>query len=157
MTGVRRTLFRDLTVGECRSVLTKHNTGRLAFTFHDRVDIETINYVVIDDATLAFRTVPGSKVDAFRHHPWVAIEIDEVKGLQEWKSVVVHGTIYPVSDVGTPYDRATYTRVMKGLRYLMPSAKRDDDPPADRPIALAFHIDRLRGREAKSSRTKEAP
>ena len=151
MTDIKRTSFRDLTADECRSVLAKHNVGRLAFTFHDRVDIEPINYVVINEETLAFRTVPGSKVDVLSHHPWVAFEVDDVKGLQEWTSVVVHGTMYPVIAGGSPHIRAMHARVVSALRELQPPGQRNANPLADRPIALCLHIDRLTGREAKAA------
>jgi nitroimidazol reductase NimA-like FMN-containing flavoprotein (pyridoxamine 5'-phosphate oxidase superfamily) len=150
MADTKRTVFRDLDAGECRWMLRSHNVGRLAFTFNDRVDIEPINYVVIDDDTLAFRTVEGSKVDVLRHHPWVAFEIDEVKELLDWRSVVVHGTIYHVTRDAGEHDRAMFARVVDRLRELVPPGNPDADPLADRPIALCLHIDRLTGREAKT-------
>lgn len=156
MAGLKRTVVRDLSDYDCRAVLRKNSVGRLAFTFHDRVDIEPINYAVIDDETIAFRIAPGSRVDVLRHHPWVAFEVDELKGLEEWKSVVVHGSVYEVTDSGTPQERASYARVVKGLRYQMPSVTHDADPRVERPIVLGLHIDALRGRLAKSSSKTEA-
>ncbi len=148
---MKRTIFRELSPDECRALLKKHNVGRLAFTFHDRVDIEPINYVVVNEETIAFRTGPGSKVDVLRHHPWVAFEVDDVEGLQQWKSVVIHGTIYPVTRHGAEHDRAMHARVVKRLRDLLPpGSAHDADPLAERPIALCLHIDRLTGREAKT-------
>jgi nitroimidazol reductase NimA-like FMN-containing flavoprotein (pyridoxamine 5'-phosphate oxidase superfamily) len=38
--------FRELTDQESRSFLSGHNAGRIAYSFHDRVDIQPIPYVV---------------------------------------------------------------------------------------------------------------
>jgi nitroimidazol reductase NimA-like FMN-containing flavoprotein (pyridoxamine 5'-phosphate oxidase superfamily) len=156
MADLKRIVFRDLSANECRAVLAKNRVGRLAFTFHERVDIEPINYVVVDDETLAFRVVPGSRVDVLRHHPWVAFEVNELIGLEEWKSVVVHGAAYAVTDSGTAQERASYARVAKAMRYQLPAETHDADPLAERPIVLSLHIDALRGRLAKSSSNREA-
>ncbi|MBL0173053.1 MAG: pyridoxamine 5'-phosphate oxidase family protein [Gemmatimonadaceae bacterium] len=64
----------------------------MAFTFHDRVDIEPIHYV-FEDGHIFGRTKFGTKVSVLAHHPWVAFEVDEVDGLHAWQSVVVHGQI----------------------------------------------------------------
>ena len=37
--------FRALTAAECEKVLSRNHVARLAFSFHDRVDIEPVHYV----------------------------------------------------------------------------------------------------------------
>ena len=61
------------------ALLGAHHVGRIAFTFHDRVDIEPISYVYADGSIYG-RTSPGTKLATVRHHPWVAFEVDEVEG-----------------------------------------------------------------------------
>jgi nitroimidazol reductase NimA-like FMN-containing flavoprotein (pyridoxamine 5'-phosphate oxidase superfamily) len=144
-THVRHTEFRGLDADECRVILARHNVGRLAFTFHDKVDIEPINYVMLDN-DLVFRTVPGSKVDVLEHHPWVAFEVDEVDGLSEWRSVVAHGTIYRIENNAA--GRPEYDRAVEQLRALLPPGS-TEHPLAARPIPLRLHVAYTTGREAR--------
>ena len=73
-------VFRALERRECEAVLARNRVGRLAFSFHDRVDIEPIHYVYAD-GVLYGRTAPGSKLTTIEHHRWVAFEVDDVEGL----------------------------------------------------------------------------
>jgi nitroimidazol reductase NimA-like FMN-containing flavoprotein (pyridoxamine 5'-phosphate oxidase superfamily) len=40
--------FRALDQAEIESLLARNHVGRLAFTFHDHVDIEPVSYVYAD-------------------------------------------------------------------------------------------------------------
>jgi nitroimidazol reductase NimA-like FMN-containing flavoprotein (pyridoxamine 5'-phosphate oxidase superfamily) len=141
--------FRDLTPAECEAMLTRHHVGRLAYTFHDRVDVEPIAYVFAKRA-LVFRTAPGSKLETLAHHPWVALEIDEVKGLFDWRSVVVHGTVYALRDTGDDSQRSTYRAAVRSLRRLVPNTLREGDPVPFRSVVMRLHLDRVTGRAAWS-------
>jgi nitroimidazol reductase NimA-like FMN-containing flavoprotein (pyridoxamine 5'-phosphate oxidase superfamily) len=143
-----RPVVRELTADECQTVLARNNVGRLAFTFHDRVDIEPINYVIVDH-DMVFRTVPGSKVDVLEHHPWVAFEVDEVEGLLQWRSVVVHGTIYHPTETGTAAERAAYDKAVAKLWALVPPGS-NEHPLASRPVVLRLHVNHITGREART-------
>jgi nitroimidazol reductase NimA-like FMN-containing flavoprotein (pyridoxamine 5'-phosphate oxidase superfamily) len=139
------TIFRDLSRDECLAILGRHDVGRLAFTFHDRVDIEPLNYVMVD-GDLAFRTVPGSKVDVLRHHPWVAFEVDEVDGINAWSSVVVHGTIYLLRAAGSPDERRAYDAAVERIREITPTGASKGES-----VLLRLHVERLTGREARAT------
>src|SRR5690349_15736001 len=80
--------FRELPRDECDALLARNHVGRVAFSFHDRVDLEPVHYVYAE-GWIHGRTAPGAKVAVLRHHPWVAFEVDEVEGLFDWQSVVV--------------------------------------------------------------------
>src|SRR6478752_7743534 len=56
-----------------------HGKGT-CYAFHDRVDIEPINYVYADGWVYC-RTSVGVKLDTMERHRWVAFEVDEVRGL----------------------------------------------------------------------------
>jgi uncharacterized protein len=150
MTSSRRApFFRDLTPKECDTMLARHRVGRLAYTFHDRVDIEPIAYVYTKRA-LVFRTAPGSKLETLAHHPWVALEIDQVKGLFDWRSVVVHGTVYILQGAGTDAERRAYRSAMRLLRRLVPGTLGKTDPVPFRSVVVKLHVDRVSGRLARS-------
>jgi nitroimidazol reductase NimA-like FMN-containing flavoprotein (pyridoxamine 5'-phosphate oxidase superfamily) len=130
-------------------MLARHTVGRIAYTFRDRVDIEPIGFVYTDGA-LVFRTAPGSKIETLAHHPWVALEIDEVEGVFDWHSVVVHGTTYVLSETGNEAELRAYLAAVTALRRLVPATFDDADPVPFRSIVVKLHIDHITGRAARS-------
>jgi nitroimidazol reductase NimA-like FMN-containing flavoprotein (pyridoxamine 5'-phosphate oxidase superfamily) len=141
--------FRDLTRTECVEMLARHHVGRLAYTFHDRVDVEPIGYVYAD-RVLVFHTAAGSKLETLAHHPWVALEIDEVVGPFNWRSVVVHGTTYVLREAGSEANVRAYRAAVKSLRRLVPETLREGDPVPFRTVVVKLHVDRMTGRMARS-------
>ena len=133
-------------------MLARHNVGRIAYTFRDRVDVEPIGYVYADGA-LVFRTAPGSKIETLAHHPWVALEIDEVEGVFDWRSVVVHGTTYVLQETGNEAELRAYLSAVTSLRRLVPATFGDGDPAPFRSVVVKLHIDHITGRAARSEET----
>lgn len=142
--------FRELTRDECDALLARNHVGRVAFTFHDRVDIEPVHYVFAD-GWLHGRTAPGGKVAVLRHHPWVAVEVDEVKGLFDWRSVVVHGSVYIPDPEGSPSDREAHAATLAHLRKLVPDTLSPSDPAPTRLLLFRIHVDSVTGRAAQET------
>jgi nitroimidazol reductase NimA-like FMN-containing flavoprotein (pyridoxamine 5'-phosphate oxidase superfamily) len=132
------------------ALLTRHHVGRLAFSFHDDVDIEPVHYVYADQV-LYMRTAPGHKLATLAHHRWVAFEVDEVENLFDWRSVVVHGAVYVVEAGTTPESRAIHARTLARLQELVPALFTADDPAPERTILLRLHVDRMTGRAATTA------
>ena len=141
--------FRDMDAREVEQLLTRNHVGRLAYTFHNRVDIEPISYVHVD-GVIYMRTSPGSKLATLAHAPWVAFEVDEFEGPFDWRSVVAHGTIYVLEDSGSPLNRASYRVAVQHLRTLIPDALGSHDPTPDRTVVIQLRPDVFVGREASS-------
>jgi nitroimidazol reductase NimA-like FMN-containing flavoprotein (pyridoxamine 5'-phosphate oxidase superfamily) len=145
--------FRTLDRSECEAILERNVVGRIAFSFHDRVDIEPLHYVY-DGAWLFGRTSPGSKLTTLQHSQWVAFEVDEIEGLFDWRSVVVHGAVYVVSAEGSESEAEALRRGIAMLRRLIPETGSADDPVAFRTVVFRLHIDRLTGRMASTATPK---
>lgn len=150
----REVSFRDLTPQEMERLLKRTHVGRLAFTLHDRVDIEPIHFV-FQDGALYGRTEPGTKLRILAQHPWVALEIDEVDGPFDWQSVVVKGTVYLVEQGEAPQLADAYERALRAIRTLMPEAFTPDDPVPTRTALLRLHIHEMHGRAAESESRRE--
>lgn len=151
MTTHKRPTFSELSREDAIALLTRHHVGRLAFTFHDRVDIEPISYVYSDGWVYA-RTSPGTKLTTVQHHPWVAFEVDEVEGRFDWESVVVRGTVYFLDPSGGGPDREAYDLALRVLKGADADAFTDEDPTPHRQTVFRFHADELTGRRAVSGR-----
>jgi uncharacterized protein len=141
--------FFELPRDEAIDLLARHNTGRLAFSFHDRVDIEPISYVY-DDGWIYVRTSPGTKLTTMAHHPWVAFEVDEVRHRLDWRSVVVRGAIYLINPERSEKDREEYDAALQRLRTIDADALAESDATPQRRAVLRIHVDEITGRGAGS-------
>jgi nitroimidazol reductase NimA-like FMN-containing flavoprotein (pyridoxamine 5'-phosphate oxidase superfamily) len=140
--------FSTLDERDCRALLARNRVGRIAFSFHDRVDIQPIHYVY-DSDWLVGRTSVGSKLTRLAHQPWCAFEVDEVHGLFEWASVVVHGSFRMLDpEIGQP---DLYNRALAKLQQLVPGTFTEHDPAPQRAILFAIRIDEISGRAARIS------
>ena len=139
--------FRILGRTACASLLGRNTVGRLAFSLHDRVDIEPLHYV-FDGGWLYGRTSPGSKLLTIPHNHWVAFEVDEIDGVFDWRSVVVHGALYVVSPDVTARERRAWDRGIQLLRCVVPDTGAPTDPVPFRTVVFRIHADEMTGRAA---------
>jgi nitroimidazol reductase NimA-like FMN-containing flavoprotein (pyridoxamine 5'-phosphate oxidase superfamily) len=135
---------------EIDALLERHNVGRIAYTFRDRVDVEPINYV-FRDGWIYLRTGPGSKLTTLARHPWVAFEVDEVDGPFDWRSVVVHSTVYELTPGGTEAQARIYDEAVELLRSLVPATFTEEDPVPHRNVILRMKVDEVTGRLSTTS------
>lgn len=142
--------FHELDRTKCEVILSRNQLGRIAFSFHDRVDIEPIHYVQSGE-WLYVRTSPGAKLLTLAHNRWVAFEVDEVAGVFDWRSVVVRGSAYMLDPHGTEQDRRAHSDGVQLLRAVVPQTFREDDPVPFRDLLLRIHIDEMSGREATTA------
>ncbi len=141
--------IRDLTRDECTALLARNNVGRIAFSFHDRVDIEPIHFVY-DSGWLYGRTSQGTKLTTIEHHRWVAFEVDEVQGLFDWQSVVVKGAFYIAGPDDPIHHDVAFARGVELLRSLLPQTLTSADPVPFRRWIFRIHLDEVTGRESRS-------
>lgn len=144
-----RPRFRELDAAECTDLLQRHNVGRMAFARKDVVDIEPIHYVY-DDGWLYGRTQPGTKIEVLTHHRWIALEVDEIDALFDWRSVVVKGGFYLLRREGSTQEQEIYDKGVEILRRLVPETLTPDDPLPERAILFRIHINEMFGRAAST-------
>lgn len=150
MATVTSPQFHELTTQECHALLTSNNVGRLAFTMHDRVDIQPINYVS-DGEWIFGRTSEGAKLATLLHNPWCAFETDVVHDLFDWSSVVVKGTFTILEPtIGSVHSLHTYQRAEMLLRKLVPGAFSTHDPVPHRTIIFGIFCREITGRGSRT-------
>lgn len=143
--------FRELSHDEIEGVLSRNIVGRMAFAFHDRVDIQPIHYVY-ERGWLYGRTSPGNKIATLRHNQWVAFEVDEVSDVFEWRSVVIHGSFWLLRPRGTPHSVEVWKRAVSLLGHIVPGTLTEDDPVGFRQIVFRVAVADVSGREARQTR-----
>jgi nitroimidazol reductase NimA-like FMN-containing flavoprotein (pyridoxamine 5'-phosphate oxidase superfamily) len=130
-------------------LLAEHHIGRIAFTFRDRVDIEPISYVYADGWIYA-RTSPGTKLTVVSHHPFVAFEIDDIRSATDWRSVVVHGTIYFIDPDRSDEDRAAHEEALSQLRRIDADILTEHDAAPHRVQLFRIYVDEVTARSARA-------
>jgi len=138
--------FSELSDEQARRLVARNHVGRLAFSLHDRTDIQPVNYVY-DDGWIFGRTQIGSKLVTLSHHPFCAFEVDEVRDIFDWDSVVMRGSFSILDPELSSPDR--YERALAKLRELIPAALSPSDPVPDRMILFGVYVDEINGRSAR--------
>jgi uncharacterized protein len=86
-----------LSTEEIQEVLTRGRVGHLACSLGDQPYIVPINYAHDGDCLYSFSS-PGRKIDVMRSQPRVCIQVGEICGPSDWRSVVVDGLFEEVTD-----------------------------------------------------------
>jgi len=140
--------IRPLAPGECVEVIARNRVARIAYAFERRVDILPVHYVH-DGAWLYGRTSVGSKLEHWAHSHWVAVEVDEVRGLFDWVSVVAHGSVHLLRADAHDAEAAAWEHAVGVLRRLLPATGTAFDPVPERVVVFRIHVDELSGRECR--------
>jgi uncharacterized protein len=143
-----RPRFSVLTPEECERLLARNNVGRLAYARGAVIDVVPLHYVY-HDGWLYGRTSPGTRLRTVGEKWWpVAFEVDEVDGLFQWRSVVVHGGFYPIPADGTEPEQAEWRRGVELLRELIPGTFTAHDPVPHRTVLFRIAVQEVSGRAA---------
>jgi nitroimidazol reductase NimA-like FMN-containing flavoprotein (pyridoxamine 5'-phosphate oxidase superfamily) len=142
-----RPVIRALSQRECIALLSRNRVGRLAFTFHDQVDIQPLHYVY-EAGWIYGRTSEGAKLTTLAHYRWVAFEVDEVRDTFDWASVVVHGSFHRLEPESAPADAATAVRAIHLLRTIVPDTLTAEDPVPFRTVFFRIAVGETTGRIA---------
>lgn len=140
--------IRRLDKEECEQILSRNHVGRIAYAWKNHVDIQPLHYVY-DGQWLYGRTSPGTKMDVTGDQWWpVAFEVDEVEGVFQWRSVVVHGGFYAIDENGPEWEEASFNRGVDLLRELIPETFTPGDPVPFRTVVFRIAVQEISGREA---------
>lgn len=143
-----RPIIEVLDRPSCERFLRKQHVGRIAYTFRNRVDIEPLHYVY-SKGKIYGRTSVGTKISTIAHSHWVAFEVDDVREMFTWESVVVHGTFHILSDEGSDIDKAVWRGARAALKRLLPDSWTPRDPVPHRTILFQIHVEEMTGRRAR--------
>jgi uncharacterized protein len=155
MSTATRPHFGDLDDAAIREVLARNHVGRVAFARENQIEILPVHYVYADEWIYG-RTAPGSQLEQLGEHWWpVAFEVDEIDGLFDWRSVVVHGGLYVIPPEGAGWERDAWMTGIGMLRKLMPDALREDDPVPFRSRLFRIAVQRVTGKKAASGSPAE--
>ena len=87
-----KTIIKNLEIDECFQLLGQSYIGRLAFIRSARPYITPITYFHdVEEKCILSYSSEGNKIEAMRNYNSVSFQVDEIKSIQNWRSVIVHG------------------------------------------------------------------
>ncbi len=90
--------LRELSYAECRALLVRQQTGRVAVATPDGPHIIPLNFSVVDES-IVFRTTPFSVLATYGRNAKLAFEVDHFRDEQQFGwSVVARGRADVVTD-----------------------------------------------------------
>jgi hypothetical protein len=84
-------MLGELTKSEIEEVLTSNVVGRIGCTARNTVYVVPVTYAY-DGESVFGHTVEGMKIEFLRENPECCFEVDVVKDLADWVSVIAWGT-----------------------------------------------------------------
>ena len=102
-----------------------------------------INYV-FEDRSILSHSLPGRKLTAMREHPRVCVQVDDIKDLCNWQSVIVYGRYEEITE---PTERA---RALNCLLSLFPNLTPvesliAEDAASPAPVVFRIRVDSIAG------------
>ncbi len=82
---------------EIDKVLKNEVVGRIGCSLNDKIYIVPISYA-FDGNNIYAHTFEGLKVEAMRKNPEVCFEVDDIKNMGNWQSVIAWGRYEEISD-----------------------------------------------------------
>lgn len=94
-------MIKDLNSEESIELLSKNYIGRLAYILGKTPYIIPITYYYNgqEDNSIISYSLEGHKIDAMRKKQLVALQVDEVASVTQWKSVLIHGEFEELSGI----------------------------------------------------------
>jgi uncharacterized protein len=128
---------------ESLSLLRGKRLARLGCIAGAEPYVVPINYVFEDRSVLS-HTLPGRKLAAMREHPRICVQVDDIKDLYTWKSVIAYGRYEEISE---PDERS---RALNCLLSLFPNltpveSRIAEDAGSPPPVVFRIRIDSLTG------------
>lgn len=140
---------------ECEALLKRQDVGRLAFALQDRVGIVPVHYVY-DEGWIYGRTEPEGKLVPILRNRRVAFEVDEIRGMFSWESVVVHGSLYLIEADTDEKEKAAHDKAVQLLRRILPTTLGKADPVPFRDQLFRIAVSEMTGRFATLGGTRVA-
>ena len=108
---------------EIEQLLSTRIFGHLGCSYSGRNYVVPVNYFYRDSVIYA-HSGPGEKIEMMRNNPEVCFQVEDIRTIFRWKSVIAWGTFEEITD------EDERQRVMQGLIHrIMPLTSNPDEHP----------------------------
>ncbi len=85
-------IIKTMEMSECLELLGENYIGRLAYIAGNTPHINPITYFHdAEEKCILSYSAPGYKIEAMERHGAVAFQVDDIRSIQNWRSVLVQG------------------------------------------------------------------
>jgi nitroimidazol reductase NimA-like FMN-containing flavoprotein (pyridoxamine 5'-phosphate oxidase superfamily) len=91
-------MLRELNDNQIEDLLKDQLIGRIGCHSADTMYIVPVNYVY-DGTNIYCHSAKGMKIDMMRENPQVCFEVDDIKDLTNWQSVIAWGKFEEITDM----------------------------------------------------------
>ncbi len=109
-------MLGELTKEEIEDVLNTNALGRIGCALQKKIYVVPVTYAY-DGESVIGHTVEGMKIDILRQNPECCFEVDAMKDLANWVSVIAWGTF---EELHGDDSRRAFDFLMKRVAPLMP-------------------------------------
>jgi len=86
-------MIKDLETLECIEILSANYIGHLGYISGKQPFVTPITYFYdLEEGSILSYSTNGHKIDAMKKHENVSLQVENIKSIQDWSSVLVHGT-----------------------------------------------------------------
>jgi hypothetical protein len=95
--------MEDLRPKECIDLLNNNYIGHLAYIFEGKPFTVPITYYYDQkDSILAYAS-EGHKIEAMRKNTAVSLQVEEISGVKDWISILVHGEFKEITGANAKF------------------------------------------------------
>ncbi|MDP9080232.1 MAG: pyridoxamine 5'-phosphate oxidase family protein [Bacteroidota bacterium] len=117
-------MLGKLSENQVEELLKSQLIGRIGCHSNDTTYIVPVNYVY-DGTSIYAHSSEGMKIDMMRSNPQVCFEVDDIKSIFNWQSVILWGTFEEITVL-----REKEEIMQKLIDRVIPFLKNDDDHPS---------------------------
>ena len=97
-------VIKNLKIQECLEILSNNFIGRLGYISDQSPNIVPITYFHdTEEKSIIGYSAEGHKIEAMRRNGLVALQVDEITSIQEWRSILIHGTYIELEGVSAAH------------------------------------------------------
>ncbi len=92
--------MKDLSKEQCFGLLRNNYIGRLGYIINNEPEIVPVTFYFDEkqEAIISYSGF-GQKVKSMRKNSMVSFQVDEIKSLRKWRSILLHGTFEELDQI----------------------------------------------------------
>lgn len=109
-------MIQDLETKERIQILQDNYIGHLGFIYRQKPFVIPITYYYNDaNNSIISYAMEGHKIEAMRKNTEVAFEVNDIKSVSKWRSVMVHGTYEELSGTDAKFNLHQFADGVKSI------------------------------------------
>ncbi|MFL1012197.1 pyridoxamine 5'-phosphate oxidase family protein [Flavisericum labens] len=147
-------MIKSITKAECLKILENNCIGHLAYIYKNSPFVVPITYFYDKKSnSIIGYTGEGHKTKALKKNKFVALEIAEIKSIDHWRTVLVHGTYEELKGPDAKFELHEFSLAVKNLisekeqkEYQFIPQFSDKTHPESQPIVYRINIMEVTGK-----------